>query len=121
MVQHAVALRGDSFAALADDTRRGVLDELGQADASISDLAARFEMTLTGMAKHVRILEHAGLVATEKVGRVRYCRLGARRLDDVATWIEEYQRLWEARFRGLDTVIEEMQREGTHDGRNGSR
>jgi DNA-binding transcriptional ArsR family regulator len=112
---------GDSFAALADDTRRGVLDELGRADASISDLAARFEMTPTGMAKHVHILEHAGLVATEKVGRVRYCRLGARRLDDVATWIEEYQRLWEARFRGLDAVIEEMQREGTRHGSNGSR
>lgn len=87
----------------------------------MTDLADRFGMTLTGMAKHVRILEHAGLVATEKVGRVRYCRLGARRLDDVATWIEEYQRLWEARFRGLDTVIEEMQRERTRHGRNGSR
>jgi DNA-binding transcriptional ArsR family regulator len=120
MVQRQSALVGDSFAALADDTRRGVLDQLGQADASISDLAAHFEMTLTGMAKHVRILEHAGLVATEKVGRVRYCRLGAGHLDDVSTWIEGYQQLWEARFRGLDTVIEEMQRKGTRGGSNGS-
>jgi DNA-binding transcriptional ArsR family regulator len=121
MVQRQAALAVDSFAALADDTRRGVLDQLGHADASMTDLADRFEMTLTGMAKHVRILEHAGLVATEKVGRVRYCRLGARRLDDVATWIEDYQRLWEARFRGLDTVIEEIQRKGTQGGHSGSR
>jgi DNA-binding transcriptional ArsR family regulator len=121
MVQRESALAGESFAALADDTRRGVLDQLGQADASITDLAARFEMTLTGMAKHVRILEHAGLVATQKVGRVRYCRLGTRRLDDVATWIEDYQRLWEARFQELDTVIEDIQRKGTQGGRSGSR
>jgi len=112
---------GDSFAALADDTRRGVLEQLGHADASITDLAARFRMTLTGMRKHVRILEAAGLVATEKVGRVRYCRLGARRLDDAATWIEEYQQLWDARFRELDAVIEEMQRKGTRRGRSDSR
>lgn len=103
---------GDSFAALADDTRRGVLEQLGVADASITDLAIRFGMTLTGMGKHVRILESAGLVSTEKVGRVRYCRLGPRRLDDAARWIEAYQQLWDARFRELDTVIEEMQRKG---------
>lgn len=121
MVHLGPTLTGDSFAALADDTRRGVLEQLGHADASITDLAAHFEMTLTGMGKHVRILERAGLVATEKVGRVRYCRLGARRLDDAATWIEEYQRLWDARFRQLDAVIEEMQRKGKRDGRSDSR
>lgn len=78
-------------------------------------------MTLTGMGKHVRILERAGLVATEKVGRVRYCRLGTRRLDDAATWIEAYQRVWDERFRQLDTVIEELQRREQHSGRSDSR
>lgn len=118
MVQHGSAVVRDSFAALADDTRRGVLEQLGHADASITDLAAHFEMTLTGMGKHVRILERAGLVATEKVGRVRYCRLGARRLEDAATWIDEYQRLWDARFRELDAVLDEMQRKGSPGGRS---
>ena len=112
MVQRESTLVRDSFAALADDTRRGVVEELTHSDASITDLAARFDMTLTGMGKHVRILEHAGLVETKKVGRVRYCRLGSRRLDDAATWIDEYQRLWDARFRELDTVIDEMKRMG---------
>ena len=120
MVQRRSTLAADSFAALADDTRRGVLEELGHSDASITDLAARFEMTLTGMSKHVRILERVGLVATEKVGRVRYCRLGTRRLDDAATWIETYQRLWDARFRELDAVINEMQGKVTRDGRSDS-
>lgn len=120
MVHRSAALVGDSFAALADDTRRGVLEQLAHADASITDLASRFDMTLTGMSKHVRVLERAGLVATEKVGRVRYCRLGVRRLDDAATWIEAYQRLWDARFRELDAVIDEMQRKGTSGGRSDS-
>lgn len=121
MVHYGSTLLGDSFAALADDTRRGVLEQLGHADASISDLADRFEMTLTGMGKHVHILERVGLVQTTKVGRVRYCRLGGRHLDDAASWIEQYQRLWDARFRELDRVLDEMKREGAHDGRNSSR
>ena len=91
-----------SFAALADSTRRGVLEQLGRADASITDLADRFHMTLTGMKKHVGVLEQAGLVATEKVGRVRTCRIGARRLEEVAAWIERYHQLWDARFGELD-------------------
>jgi DNA-binding transcriptional ArsR family regulator len=106
---------GASFAALADDTRRGVLEHLVLADASITDLAARFDMTLTGMGKHVRILERAGLVETEKVGRVRFCRLSGR-LDEAASWIDEYQRLWDARFCELDSVLNEMQRKGVDDG-----
>lgn len=81
-----------AFSALSDPTRRGVLTRLGRRDASISDLAQSFGMTLTGMKKHVGILEGAGLVKTEKVGRVRQCRLGPRRLDEVATWMEEYRR-----------------------------
>ena len=102
-----------SFAALADVTRRGVLERLGRADASITDLAAKFDMTLTGMKKHIGVLEQAGLVTTEKVGRVRTCRLGPRRLPEVTAWIEKYRQVWEARFDELDAVVEELkQRDG---------
>ncbi len=108
MVQYATAALDASFAALADGTRRGVLEQLGRSEASISDLAAQFDMTLTGMRKHVGVLEDAGLVVTEKVGRVRYCRIGNRRLDEVTAWIDSYHRLWDARFRELDQIIEEL-------------
>ena len=97
-----------AFAALSDATRRGVLEQLGRADASITDLAERFDMTLTGMKKHVGVLENAGLVATAKVGRVRTCKLGRRRLDEVTAWIDRYRQLWSARFDELDQVIEDM-------------
>jgi DNA-binding transcriptional ArsR family regulator len=97
-----------SFAALSDATRRGVLEQLGRSDASISRLAEQFHMTLTGMKKHVGVLEQAGLVTTEKVGRVRTCRLGRRRLDEEAAWIAQYRQLWDARFEALDDVIEEL-------------
>jgi len=97
-----------AFAALSDATRRGVLEQLGRADASITDLAERFDMTLTGMKKHVGVLEDAGLVATAKVGRVRTCTLGPRRLDEVSAWIDRHRRLWSARFDELDQVLEEM-------------
>ena len=97
-----------SFAALSDATRRGILEQLVRADASITDLAQNFQMTLTGMRKHVGVLEQAGLVITEKIGRVRTCKLGLRRLDDEAAWIERYRRLWAARFDELDKVIEDL-------------
>ncbi|HTJ43361.1 MAG TPA: helix-turn-helix domain-containing protein [Kofleriaceae bacterium] len=100
-----------AFAALADATRRGVLEQLGRADASITDLAARFDMTLTGMKKHVGVLEAAGLVATAKVGRVRTCRLGPRQLDEVTAWIDRYRRMWSARFDELDQVIEDLKQQ----------
>ena len=106
-----------SFAALSDPTRRGVLEELGHADASITDLAGKFRMTLTGVKKHVGVLEQAGLVTTEKVGRVRTCRLGPRRLEEEAAWIERYRRLWDARFDELDKVVEELKRKEKGDGR----
>jgi DNA-binding transcriptional ArsR family regulator len=106
-----------SFAALADVTRRGVLEQLGRAEASITDLAGRFDMTLTGMKKHVGVLEQAGLVTTQKVGRVRTCRIGARRLEEVASWIEKYHQLWDARFAALDEVVEELKRMEKSDGR----
>ena len=102
------AQRDAAFAALSDATRRGVLEQLGRADASITDLAKRFDMTLTGMKKHVGVLEDAGLVATAKVGRVRTCTLGQRRLDEVTAWIDRYRQMWSARFDELDQVIEDM-------------
>ena len=117
MVQYANADLDASFAALADVTRRGVLEQLGHAEASITDLAEKFDMTLTGMKKHVSVLEEAGLVTTEKVGRVRTCRIGARRLEEVAAWIERYHQLWDARFCELDKVVEELKRKEKLDGR----
>ena len=117
MVQHYRTGVDASFAALADATRRGVLEQLGRADASISDLAEKFQMTLTGMKKHVGVLEQAGLVTTEKVGRVRTCRLGQRRLEDEAAWIERYRRRWEARFDELDKVVEQLKQKEKADGR----
>ncbi|MBS0375775.1 MAG: helix-turn-helix transcriptional regulator [Proteobacteria bacterium] len=108
MVQYARAELDASFAALSDATRRGVLEQLARADASISDLAQKFHMTLTGMKKHVGVLEQAGLVTTRKVGRVRTCRLGLGRLERETAWLERYRRLWDARFDELDAVIEEL-------------
>src|SRR4029453_13762815 len=102
MVQYAAAHLDASFAALSDSTRRGVLEQLGREEASISDLAHRFHMTLTGMRKPVGGLEQAGLVVPEKVGRLRTCRIGDRRLEEVAEWIERYHQLWDARFGELD-------------------
>src|SRR5213075_84550 len=101
MVQYAPRL-DQAFGAIADGTRRGVLARLTRGDASISDLAATFDMTLTGMKKHVRVLENAGLVATAKVGRVRTCKLGPRRLDEVTAWIDRFRQLWSTRFDELD-------------------
>lgn len=117
MVQYRAADLDASFAALADATRRGVLVQLGRGDASITDLAERFHMTLTGMKKHVGVLERARLVTTEKVGRVRTCKLGPRRLEEETAWIESYRRLWAARFEALDEVLEEMKRKEKSDGR----
>ncbi|MFL5644312.1 MAG: ArsR/SmtB family transcription factor [Chloroflexota bacterium] len=117
MVQYPDGRLDISFAALSDATRRGVLERLGRSDASITELAGSFRMTLTGMRKHVGVLEQAGLVTTEKVGRVRTCRLGRRRLEAEAAWIERYQRLWAARFDALDQVIDELKRKEESDGR----
>jgi len=110
VVQYSDTRLDTSIAAVADGTRRGVLEHLTRAECSITDLADRFDMTLTGMGKHVAVLEAAGLVTTEKVGRVRRCRLGARRLDEVEGWIDRYHRLWDERFSELDTVLEESTR-----------
>jgi len=107
MVQYTKARQDTSFAALSDATRRGILEQLGRADASITDLALKFHMTLTGMKKHVGVLEQAGLVITEKVGRVRTCKLGRCRLEEEAAWIERYRQLWDERFDEVDKIVEE--------------
>jgi DNA-binding transcriptional ArsR family regulator len=112
MDQYQQARYDASFAALSDATRRGVLEQLGQADASITDLAVKFHMTLTGMKKHVGVLEKAGLVSTRKLGRVRTCSLGPRRLEEEAAWIERYRQLWDARFDELDKIVAELKQQG---------
>ena len=117
MVQYSQSRFDASFAALSDTTRRGVLEQLGRADASITELADKFAMTLTGMKKHVSVLEQAGLVTTQKIGRVRTCKLGLRRLEEEAAWIERYRQLWAARFDELDTVVEELKRQDRIAGR----
>ena len=118
MVHHSGACLDASFAALTDATRRGVLEQLGRAYASITELAEKFHMPRTGMKKHVGVLERAGLVATEKVGRVRTCKLGPRRLEEAKAWIESYREMWDERFKELDHVIAELKRKETADGRN---
>ena len=115
MVQYTRTRFDASFAALSDATRRGILEQLGRADASITDLADKFHMTLTGMKKHIGVLEQAGLVTTEKVGRVRTCRLGLRRLEEEAAWIEGRLRVWDARFDALEKVVEELKRKEKDD------
>lgn len=121
MVQYASSQLDSAFAALSDATRRGVLEQLGGADASITELADRFQMTRTGMKKHVGVLEAAGLVRTEKIGRVRTCRLGPQRLADVNAWLERYRRMWDERFAELDMVLEELQQKETADERRAKR
>src|SRR5262249_25637550 len=117
LVQQVEARLDASFAALSDATRRGVLEQLGRSDASITDLAEKFQMTLTGMKKHVGVLEQAGLVTTEKVGRVRTCKLGPRRLEEETAWIDRDRQLWDARFDELDKVVEELKRKEKINGR----
>jgi DNA-binding transcriptional ArsR family regulator len=117
MAQYSQTHFDASFAALSHATRRGVLEQLGRADASITDLADKFHMTLTGIKKHVGVLEQAGLVITEKVGRVRICKLGVRQLEQEAAWIEDYRQHWDARFDELDKVVEELKRTEKVDGR----
>src|SRR5215831_12509417 len=117
MVQYTRARLDTSFAALSDATRRGVLEQLGRSDASITDLAGKFRMTLTGMKKHVGVLELSGLVITKKVGRVRTCRLGTRRLEEATAWLERYRQLWDSRFDELDKVVASLQRKERLDGR----
>ena len=117
MVQYTPTRLDTSFAALSDATRRGVLDQLARSDASITDLAEKFDMTLTGMKKHVGVLEQAGLVTTKKIGRVRTCKLGPRRLEEETAWLERYRQRWDQRFDELDKVVEELTRKEKGDER----
>lgn len=117
MVQCSQTGFNASFAALADATRRGVLDQLARGDASITDLADKFEMTLTGMKKHVGVLESAGLVTTQKIGRVRTCHIGPHRLEEEMAWIARYRQVWDQRFAALDGVIDELKRQEKARGR----
>ena len=117
MVNYMSGRLDASFAALSDATRRGVLERLGRADASITELAEMFHMTLTGMKKHVVVLEQAGLVTTEKIGRVRSCKLGPRRLADETAWIERYRQIWDERFDELENVVEQLKQKEKVDGR----
>lgn len=109
MVQFQSPRLDAAFAALSHATRRGILERLGRTDASITELAGRFDMTLTGMKKHIAILEEAGFVVTRKTGRVRTCALGPRGLEHEAAWIERYRQLWQARFDALDTLVADLQ------------
>ena len=104
-----------TFAALADPTRRAVLERLGAGDATITELAEPFGISLTGMKKHVRVLEAAELVTTEKVGRTRRCSAGPRRMEDVQRWIDSYRRMLEGRLDRLGELLE--QTKGEHHGR----
>ena len=117
MVQYSRARLDASFAALSDATRRGVLEQLGRSDASITHLAQKFHITLAGMMKHVGVLEQAGLVTTEKVGRVRNCKLGTHRLKEETAWLERHRRLWDSRFDELDRVVEELKQKEKVNGR----
>jgi DNA-binding transcriptional ArsR family regulator len=117
MVQYRQSRCDASFAALSDATRRGILEQLVRADASITELAESFRMTLTGMRKHIGVLEEVGLVVTEKIGRVRTCKLGLHHLDEEVAWIEGYRQRWAARFVELDKVIEELKRKDKAHGR----
>ena len=117
MVQYMATRLDASFAALSDVTRRGVLEQVGRSDASITELAGRFRMTLTGMKKHIGVLERAGLVTTEKVGRVRTCKLGTRRLEEEMAWLERYRQVWDSRFDELEKVVGELKRKERIDGR----
>jgi DNA-binding transcriptional ArsR family regulator len=117
MVQYSKARLDASFAVLSVAIRRGILEQLGLADASITDLASKFHMTLTGMKKHVGVLERAGLVTTKKVGRVRTCRLGPGRLDEETAWMEKYRQLWDARFDALDKIVDDLKHKEKLDAR----
>lgn len=108
MVQYSKSRLDDTFAALSDSTRRGVLVQLGRGDTSITKLAEQFHMSLTGMKKHVGILEQAGLVETEKIGRVRTCKLSSYRLESEMAWIEKYKEIWDRRFDALERVVQEL-------------
>jgi len=109
MVQSYPQRLDETFAALADPTRRAILEQLGGGSATITELAEPFGMSLTGLKKHVRILEDAKLVSSEKIGRVRECSLGPQRLDGVQSWVETYRRVLDGRLDRFAELLQERE------------
>jgi DNA-binding transcriptional ArsR family regulator len=108
-----------TFAALADPTRRAILARLASGEASVSELAEPFDMTLPGVSKHLKVLERAGLISRSRVAQSRPCRLEAAPLGEAADWVEGYRRFWEGSFDRLEDYLRELQRgeEGDDEGR----
>ena len=112
-----------TFAALADPTRRAILARLAQGDATVTELARPFDMSLPGVSKHLKVLREAGLVVQGRDAQWRPCRIEPERLQDVSTWLDQYRQLWEARFERLDAFLQELAaQEGsaTDDGSTGA-
>jgi DNA-binding transcriptional ArsR family regulator len=109
-----------TFAALADPTRRAILERLSQGEATVMELAEPFELSLPGVSKHLKVLQRAGLVTQGRKAQWRPCKLDAERLKDVANWVERYRDQWEERFDRIDEYLRELKKEepkdGQHDG-----
>ena len=108
-----------TFAALADPTRRAILARLASGEASVTELAKPFAMSLPAVSKHLKVLERAGLIARGREAQWRPCRLDAGPLKDVADWVDDYRRFWEQRFERLDDYLRELQREERQHGQAG--
>ncbi|BAU47337.1 ArsR family transcriptional regulator [Sulfurifustis variabilis] len=106
-----------TFAALADPTRRAILARLASGEASVTELAEPFDMSLPAVSKHLKVLERAGLIARGREAQWRPCRLEAARLKEVADWVEHYRRFWEQRLDRLDAYLQELQRKEKRHGR----
>jgi DNA-binding transcriptional ArsR family regulator len=109
-----------TFAALADPTRRAILERLGKGEATVMELAQPFELSLPGVSKHLKVLQRAGLVTQGRKAQWRPCKLEAGRLKDVANWVERYRDQWEERFDRIDEYLRELQKEDQNDGQHDS-
>jgi DNA-binding transcriptional ArsR family regulator len=107
MVNYSPATLDATFAALSDPTRRAILARLGERDCAVTELAQPFTMSLPAVAKHLRVLERAGLVRREKIGRIVRCRLQAAPLRDAQRWLADYERFWRARLDALASYLAE--------------
>jgi DNA-binding transcriptional ArsR family regulator len=106
-----------TFSALADPTRRAILARLSKGESSVTELAKPFKMTMPGISKHLKVLERAGLIARGREAQWRPCRLQAKRLKDVADWVEQYRRFWEESLDRLEDYLNELQKKDKKDGR----
>jgi DNA-binding transcriptional ArsR family regulator len=116
MQSHSVDPLSATFAALADPTRRAILARLALGEATVTELARPFDMSLPGVSKHLRVLQNAGLIVQGRDAQWRPCRLEGSRLHDVATWVEQYRRFWEESFDRLDDYLIELQRKEKKNG-----